>query len=69
VTNLLALISGHDETHLETARRIAGRSMNSNPEPSVDRCWIADLTGPFDGDHLTVGVRRGQPNAALNSPE
>jgi hypothetical protein len=27
------------------------------------------LTGPFDGDHLTVGVRRGQPNAALNSPE
>jgi hypothetical protein len=33
VTNLLALISGHDETHLETARRIAGRwftSMNSN---------------------------------------
>ena len=59
---LTALANGHDDTRLETAGRIAGGwfgAMDSDAGHELIAAGLLIWAGPFDGDRLTAGVRRG----------
>jgi hypothetical protein len=59
---LAAVANGHDDARLETAGRIAGgwfAAMDSDAGHELIAAGLLILAGPFDGDRLTAGVRRG----------
>ena len=59
---LAALSNGHDDARLETAGRIAGRwfaAMDSAAGHELIAAGLLILAGPFDGDRLAGGLRRG----------
>ena len=59
---LVALANGHDDARLGTAGRIAGSwfgAMDSDAGHELIAAGLLILAGPFDGDRLTAGVRRG----------
>src|SRR5918997_1593401 len=64
------LANGHDDVRLETAGRVAGRwfaAMDSDAGHELIAAGLLILAGPFDGDHLAGGLRRGiseRPNHA-----
>ena len=59
---LAALTNGHDDVRLETEGRIAGRwfaAMDSDAGHELIAAGLLILAGPFDGDRLAGGLRRG----------
>src|SRR5918993_1424228 len=59
---LAALPNGHDDARLETAGRIAGGwfgAMDSDAGHELIAAGLLILAGPFDGDRLAGGLRRG----------
>ena len=68
---LAALTNGHDDVRLETAGRIAGRwfaGMDSDAGRELIAAGLLILAGPFDGDLLAGGLRRGLNESPDQAP-
>ena len=65
------LANGHDDARLATAGRIAGAwfgAMDSDAGDELIAAGLLILAGPFDGDRLTAGVRRGLNERRYQEP-
>ena len=66
-----ALTYGHDDVRLETAGRIAGRwfaAMDSDAGRELIAAGLLILAGPFEGDLLAGGLRRGNNECPGQAP-